>query len=153
MIDTICTGLPTDVLGQRGTHSEYERMFDFLEGTIDSIPAHIAILDGQGTILFVNEQWKRFAVQNGFQGDDFGIGSNYLTIADEDKGDGATIASDVATGIRSVIQGACTRFEYEYPCDSPTEKRWFLLTVSRFDSTGTTKLVVSHQNITELKVS
>lgn len=146
-------GIATDVLGQCAIQSGYEGATKFLHGAIDSIPAHIAILDGQGTVLFVNENWKRFAVQNGFQGDDFGIGSNYLAISEQDKGEGATTASDVVKGIRSVINGESATFEYEYPCDSPTEKRWFLMTASRFDGTGPTKLVVSHKNITDRKLS
>ena len=152
-MDSSISGIATEVFGRCAAQSGCEGATQFLHGAIDSIPAHIAILDSQGTVLFVNENWKRFAVQNGFQGDDFGIGSNYLTISDQDKGEGATTASDVAKGIRSIINGENATFEYEYPCDSPTEKRWFLMTVSRFDGTGPTKLVVSHQNITDLKFS
>jgi PAS domain S-box-containing protein len=153
MNDSSFDGISTKVLEQCDIQSGHEGATKFLHGAIDSIPSHIAILDDQGTVLFVNENWKRFAIQNGYQGDDYGIGRNYLTISDQDEGEGATVAGDVAKGIRNVINGSRATFEYEYPCDSPTEKRWFLMTVSRFDGTGPTKLVVSHQNITELKLS
>ncbi len=40
----------------------------------------------------------------------------------------------------------------EYPCHSPTERRWFLGRISPFQEGGPSCAVVSHQNITALKL-
>ncbi len=145
--------METDVTEQKQAQAELEKSTRFLHGAIDSIPSHIAILNEQGTILFVNSHWIRFAEENDYPGSDFGVGSNYLAIADCDAQSGGVVAADVARGIRSVINGDLKLFEYEYPCDSPTEARWFLLTVSRFDCHEPIRLVVSHLNITERKLA
>ena len=47
---------------------------------INVLPANIAVLDAQGTILAVNESWERFGAANGFTGEGYGVGLNYLDI-------------------------------------------------------------------------
>lgn len=44
-----------------------------------------------------------------------------------------------------------TPFRCEYPCDSPTVKRWFELTASRLRHGGADFLIVQHRNISERK--
>ena len=41
----------------------------------------------------------------------------------------------------------------EYPCHAPWEKRWFLLTVTPYPPGSHIRVVVSHENITPLKVA
>ena len=56
---------------------------DKLMATIfDSLPGHIAVLDDAGTIVAVNRAWRMFAEANGFVGNGFGVGSNYLAVCD-----------------------------------------------------------------------
>ena len=45
---------------------------------INSLPAHIALLDKDGVILSVNQAWGRFAGANALQNPNNGIGANYL---------------------------------------------------------------------------
>ena len=54
--------------------------FRFVEQILDSLPAHVAVLDANGTILTVNVAWRDFASQNHFIGDQFAVGSNYLNV-------------------------------------------------------------------------
>jgi HD-GYP domain-containing protein (c-di-GMP phosphodiesterase class II) len=54
-------------------------------------------------------------------------------------------------GISSVKDGTCAKFQLEYPCHSPTEEPWFLLTVTPFSPGSLVKVVVSHENISPLK--
>ena len=145
--------IETDVTEQKRIQSELEKSTRFLHAAIDSIPAQVAILDDQGAILFVNSNWKRFAEQNDYRGSDFGVGRNYLAMCDCDSEPGRVIASDVARGIRSVMNGELRSFEYEYPCDSPTEVRWFLMTVVQFDCHEPIRVLVSHVDITERKIA
>ena len=53
-----------------------------LRSTLDSLSAHIAVLDASGMIVAVNNAWRAFARQSGYVGDDCGVGSNYLSVCE-----------------------------------------------------------------------
>jgi diguanylate cyclase (GGDEF)-like protein len=54
-------------------------------------------------------------------------------------------------GIRAVLHGKRDRFSFEYPCNSPTEERWFILRVTRHRRETAASVVVSHEDITARK--
>ena len=58
-----------------------------------------------------------------------------------------------AKGIRSVISKETEDFYFEYPCNSPDEKRWFMMRVTPFTLENIDYFVISHQNITERKLA
>ena len=98
----------------------------FSQTVLMSLRDHIAVLDRQGNILEVNDSWKQFARENNCQNlARIGSGVNYLEVCrnSSNRFDGAAQAA--LEGIRSVLNGDRDRFEMEYPCDSPMEKRWF----------------------------
>jgi diguanylate cyclase (GGDEF)-like protein len=104
------------------------------------VPANIAFLDPLGTIKMTNGAWDRFGVENGNETPT--VGTNYLDACAGELGTAA------AQGIRSVLAGAMTTFDMEYPCDSPTETRWYIM---RCSTTGDGNVVVSHFDITAQK--
>jgi PAS domain S-box-containing protein len=120
---------------------------------LNALPAHIALLDRQGVIVSVNESWRRFGADNECQSNAFGIGLNYLAICDQAQGDDAVEAQQCAAGIRAVLSGERTTFSIEYPCHSPSEHRWFLLTVTALLDGQRAAATVMHVNITALKLS
>ena len=120
---------------------------------LDSLPAHIALLNNQGLIISVNESWRRFAVANVLHCPGYAVGINYLEICDSAQGDASSEARQVAAGIRAVLNGRKRSFSIEYPCHSPTEQRWFLMTVSPLSEDDPNGAVVMHLNITERKRS
>src|SRR5690606_38227843 len=67
---------------------------------LNALPAHIALLDKEGVIVAVNESWRRFASANVLQGQDYGVGLNYLDVCDSAQGDCSVEAHAVAVGIR-----------------------------------------------------
>jgi transcriptional regulator with GAF, ATPase, and Fis domain len=109
-------------------------------------------LDKEGNILTVNHAWKIFARQK--DADSLCCadpGANYLRICREAAEKGDAIATDVHDGIRAVLVGSAAYFEMEFPCDSPTVKRWFMLSVSPFKGLKG-GVIVSHTNITSRKM-
>ncbi len=126
---------------------------DDIKAVLNSIPSQLAVLDADGGIVQINEAWTTFARENG--GPDAlanGVGTNYLEVCRSAAGqlvDEAPVAHD---GIRAVLSGARATFELEYPCHSPTEKRWFLMTVTPFKGTRG-GAVVSHVDITQRKLA
>jgi len=115
---------------------------------IDSLSAHIAILDKNGTILLTNRAWQEFGAENNLQGPMDSLGQNYLSISEQAKDKAGHI---IAQGIRKVISGDLQEFFTDYPCHSPTENRWFALRVVRLHSAaGDLQVIVSHEDITPI---
>ena len=77
------------------------------------------------------------------------LGANYLTVCDAAAGPWSEEAAPAAAGIRAVINGLLDEFYLEYPCHSPTEKRWFALRVTPFPEALPRRVVVAHIDITE----
>ena len=120
---------------------------------LNALPAHVALLDHEGVILSVNDGWKKFAKSNGFEGEGFGVGRNYLEVCDSASGDRTEYSREAAAGIRAVLNGGTRAFAMEYPCYSPTERCWFRLMVNRMAADGVGGAVVMHVNITERKAA
>ena len=115
---------------------------------IDSLSAHIAILDEEGVILLTNRAWQEFGAVNNLQGPIDSLGQNYLSISEQADDKTGHI---IAQGIRKVISGELREFFTNYPCHSPTEKRWFTLRVVRLQSAaGDLQVIVSHEDITPI---
>jgi diguanylate cyclase (GGDEF)-like protein/PAS domain S-box-containing protein len=118
---------------------------------LDALPAHVVLLDAQGVILSANVPWRQFADANALRDSNHSVGRNYLVVCEEAWGDEAADARAVADGIRSVLTRSALEFSYEYPCDSPTEKRWFVLTATPVGGAPLSGAVVMHLDITKRK--
>lgn len=123
----------------------------FIQSALDALSAHIAILNDNGDIIGVNSSWRKFANQNSFKDTDFGIGLNYLDVCDRSAELNSQDAPLVAKGIRDIISGHAEAFQLEYPCHSPTEKRWFVVRISSFRWESDLRVIVAHQNVSQLK--
>ena len=124
-----------------------------LQQTLDSLSAHIAILDESGEIIAVNGVWRAFAEANGGDPRWVSEGANYLRVCESAAGLNAEEAAAFAEGVRAVLSGQRESFEMEYPCHSPTERRWFMGRVTPFFCNEKPWAVVAHENITERKLA
>jgi len=142
-------GVTQNITGRKLAEERLRASQELNEAVLNSLTAHIAVLDKHGTITVVNESWRRFARENGgdWTTQVVGIGSNYLAVCNDVEGDEAGDLKFICDGIREVLDGKREFFSREYPCHSPTTKRWFLLTVSPLTHDGG-GAVVSHFNIT-----
>jgi diguanylate cyclase (GGDEF)-like protein len=120
---------------------------------LDSLEEQIAVIDREGNIVYVNRAWKIFGSENGLASASCGIGSNYLKVCNASGSSGDSLAGDAAQGLRDVMSGERTSFYFEYPCHSPTEKRWFMMRVTPLQGTSTSRFVISHHNITQRKLA
>ena len=119
---------------------------------LNALPADVAVIDPDGVILAVNESW-RLAAANELEGPDAGVGQNYLDVCERAGGDCSEAAQAAAIGIRRVLQGKAGDFAIEYRCHSPTEPRWFHLTVTPVRQDQRAGAVVMHVNITERRLA
>ena len=125
----------------------------FFRSTIDALALHLAILDEEGRILAVNRAWRDFATANGIAPGFPWEGIDYLRICDDAIGRDRETAHAVATGIRAVMSGKMESYEYEYPCHSPSEQRWFALRATPFAVEGSARVVLTHELITVRKLA
>lgn len=112
---------------------------------LDSLSAHIAILDEHGVIKQTNRAWKEFGAANGLGGAGDSIGQNYLDICNSSEDETGELA---ALGIRKVLADEVQEFNMQYPCHSPAEDRWFIMRAAKLRTTPEPHAVVSHENIT-----
>ena len=100
---------------QRGA-TRVRRRRDASRSVINSIEAAAVSLDGAGRIVAVNAAWLAAARGGGAIAERTGIGANYLTVCDRAVGGFYDGATEVAAGIRSVLNGDIGWFSMGYPC-------------------------------------
>lgn len=121
------------------------------ESILNSLTAHFAVIDKQGNIVAVNDAWQRFAQESCREcADTVCIGSNYLTIWQHAITESEPATQAALAGIQSVLSGAENYFELEYPCSSPTQERWFSMTVTPLKN-NEGGAIVSHTDISDRK--
>jgi DNA-binding CsgD family transcriptional regulator len=120
---------------------------------LNALSAHIAILDKNGIILETNQAWRNFGTANDSSIPPDMIDINYLEVCDTVSGKNAEHLKKAAQGIRSVINRTVHEFTMEYPCHSPVRQMWFYMRITRIQETGQFCVVVSHENITPLKIA
>jgi len=125
---------------------------DFLIQLVDSITEHIAVINKKGEIVYVNKSWIEYGKNNASKNIDW-IGINYLKECDKAAAMGDDFGIKAGKAIRCVVEKKCAKFEMEYPCHSPNEKRWFLMSVASFSIKGEDYFVVSHRDITKRKLA
>ncbi|HMV34157.1 MAG TPA: PAS domain S-box protein, partial [Gemmatimonadales bacterium] len=142
-------GLSYDITDRKRAELEVHTREEFERAVLDSMSSQVAVLAWDGTIRTVNRSWREFGVANAPPGRPApvaGVGINYLELCRESQ------ATEAADGIAAVLSGARVRFELEYPCHSPTERRWFSMRVTPLGPT-TGGAVVAHVDITRRKLA
>jgi PAS domain S-box-containing protein len=138
-----------DITDRKRAEEALRESETLLRDVLDSLTAHIAVLDAHGTVLLVNDAWRRFAEENGGADRLVGVGANYLTACQSaiDR-DCDVLAQAALQGIHAVMNGEQPVFGLEYPCHAPTESRWFAMRVHALSGTRP-GIVIAHEDITD----
>jgi two-component system sensor kinase FixL len=124
----------------------------FALGVLNALPARVAVLDGSGRIVAVNDAWRRFAADSSASPALIdGSGIDYLSVCRQAASLGSTHAAQAEGGISSVLAGRAEAFALEYPCHSPSTQCWFLMTATPLGPPGA-GVVVAHVDVTERKL-
>jgi len=150
----LCRILPYSVPStqQRGAVATFVDVSVFrdlrrLQAVIDALPEHVAVLEHDGLITLVNAAWRNFARANGdSELKHAGPGANYFEACQLSSDGGDDYAQRAVRGVRGVLEGRLPHFSLQYPCHSPTEKRWFVMNAAPV-SGHVFGAVVSHVNI------
>jgi hypothetical protein len=92
-----------------------------LRQVLDALLAHAALLDAAGRTLFVNRAWRAADEEPAPA-----VGVSYLDVC----------GPALAGRLRDVLEGRAEAVKHEYPCHTPTARRWFLAEVRRLEAAG-----------------
>ncbi|AOW14199.1 hypothetical protein LPB72_06225 [Hydrogenophaga crassostreae] len=119
--------------------------------TLDAMSARVVILEENGVILAANQAWRSFRQNESDEGTQI-EGLNYLSFCDSMCETKTAAGTVIAQGIREVIAGEKQSFIHKYESHLPNEQRWFLCRVEPFPGDGSVRVVVSHEDITQMKL-
>jgi PAS domain S-box-containing protein len=114
---------------------------------VDSLASGVALLDGNSTIVAVNEAWRRSGRDAGASSDY--VGRNYIEVC---EGSGELTALEAGAGLRRLANGESDLFELVYPCDRPEGREWYLMRAVPYAGGDGGWTVVSHQDVTEARL-
>jgi len=123
----------------------------FNRALLDAMNSHIAVMDGDGKIIFANEAWFAFARKNGADPVATGIGADYVA-ACEAAAITSTEALEATTLLRDVLSGRRSEGTCEYPCPTPSGMSWFRCTIKRFTDLDKAMVLASHEDISDIKL-
>lgn len=139
-----------DITEKRQAEQSAHASETLAKATIDSITAHIAILDEQGRIMMVNQAWRAFGANNGLSLDYPWEGMDYLAVCHQAAVTDPAVAQALE-GLVQVKQQQITEYRFEYPCQTPAQLRWFSCRIRLLDHTLPGYLVIMHEDITTQK--
>ena len=123
----------------------------FTREVLDSLSAHVAVLDVSGVIVAVNRVWEQAALRNDPSGQaHISLGANYVKVC-ERAAETSAEARRTLGGICDVMAGRTLVFEHEYLCVWPGHKQWFSMRVTPLSDQG--GCVIVHEDVTDRKLA
>lgn len=102
---------------------------------LNAFPGAVAIIDYDGVILSVNDDWKKAGDENNF----FGQGresENYFNYCKESVKKGSDYALKLLMGLRNLLDGERSFFEMTYPFDSGSKQSWYRVQINPYEKEG-----------------
>jgi len=123
----------------------------YLRAFVDSHSTAVAVLNGFGTILYVNRAWREFDGQHGLATNPYGVGSNYLNVRRITTDTSIKESSLIADGVDKVLLGRMNEFQREYLNRNSIDRRWIRVHAGRFDLPRACRVLVTHEDVTECR--
>ena len=126
----------------------------FIRATLDEVSSALAVVDAEGRVIFRNKNWQELVAQNESNGVQSAIYSPYC-----DDSPGASECPNynkLKTALEAMLGGRrrSISLEYESKVTAPLPKScWIASRISRFKGEGPTRLVLTHEDITERKLA
>jgi signal transduction histidine kinase len=120
-----------------------------VRGILESIDSRIAVLDGAGRVVALNNAWQRFddvRIAGGYA--PVRIGDNYLEMLDALAADHRPGFPEAAAAARRMIARQAPFAEVDYRVDTSGGGRWFVARLTPLDAIPG-GVVVSHEDVTE----
>ena len=110
------------------------------------LPVSVAILDRSGTIVGVNDAWKDFGRRSNLRIANFGVGANYLNYCGSDRANSVQLSKD----LRALLEGKLDLLTRIYPCNSPTQRRWFFMFGLPLSANAGSGVAILHVDLSSL---
>lgn len=89
----------------------------FTRSILDALPVHVAVIDGMGTIVQMNQAWMDFEAEFGGRNSEsvVTVGSNFYEILQQAMADGQPYIREIYEGLHGLSSGASSDFEITVP--------------------------------------
>lgn len=138
-------------IAQKEMEEKNHNMQSFLQSSLDALPSHIAILNSNAEIIYVNKKWKKFINENNLKDLDYIPGKNYIKACSNAIKQGDSNAEKIVEAINQVLQKKSNNHYIEYPCNSTANEKWFAVRINGFKNQGEINVMISHEDITKRK--
>ena len=143
----IC-GITTDITERKIAEEALKSSNAFTRAVLDSLSAHVCVLDKEGVILKTNDAWNAFARPRADGVFTIGeVGDNYLDLCRHTIAAGTSTGQAILKGVEAVLTGDQPSFSAEYHAALPGEERWLLMRVAPLK--GAKGVVISHTDISD----
>lgn len=132
----------------RRAEASIQQALQLCRGIIDSMPAHIAVLDGSGHILATNQAWQSYEAPESLFGKDCLETDNYVSYCEVSK---HPHGKELAFRIRNVLCGNFTEAYLEHSVTVNEKTRWFETLIRPFQGQESQRIVLIHNDITHRK--
>ncbi len=120
------------------------------EATLNALSAQVAMLDGRGTIMAVNNTWKDFSRASSHTERRHGVGSSYLEVCRRFFNFDPATARELSEAITEVISGTRQSAILKYHCTVGEQQHWFEIILTGIRDSKSRGAVAMHQDITDL---
>ncbi len=136
-----------NALARKQTEDALRASESMKSSILHSLRSGVAVVDRDGRVLALNENWTRLARESGDSM--VKVGENLLQVSPDVKED-HTRSEDLAAGIQSVLLGARDSFGYEYATQFGKAPRWWAVVVNPLDRPDG-GAVVTRADVTDLR--
>jgi PAS domain S-box-containing protein len=129
---------------------EAQRQTVELQRTIlDAIPAHLAVLDRNGKITFINESWRSFLGHPEGPCEHLEIGQNYIQYCEVADHAFDGMGFKLAAGIRKVLHANAPSYGLTHSVYQDGKRLWYRVTVTSLGLKEVRGAVVMYHDVTE----
>lgn len=143
-------GVQRDITARKKADVDLRESRSLIATFFDSLDDMVAVINERGIIVAINKAWQIFGEKNGASQTLINaIGVDYLSVLQPETVVDVEVTK-ARNGILAILSGNLQRFEMEYPCHSPNERRFFNMRVFPLMGELFGALIV-HENISERK--
>jgi PAS domain S-box-containing protein len=127
-----------------------QQLADHQAAILDALPAHVALLDPDGSIVSVSRSWHDFAAASGIDAP-APLGRSYLEFGASNCW--AELGPAITEGLGAVLAGRLPQFSIDHPCDQGGWRRWYRFMAAPLVVGRAEGAVVMHLDVTSNKLA
>jgi C4-dicarboxylate-specific signal transduction histidine kinase len=137
-----------NALARKQTEDALRASESMKSSILHSLRTGVAVVNREGRVLALNENWTRLAFESGDSM--VKVGESLLQVSSSDETEDRTRSEDLGAGVRSVLQGVRGSFAYEYTTQDGQGPRWWAVVVNPLDRPDGGALV-TRADVTDLR--